>query len=112
VSRNAVAIRFREPQPDVAFVARRDVYGEEVDDLRTVDYDGLSALNISATQELARRVQHQKDDLAALAQQNLLLRQALASQSALLAEQGRLAALEAKDRDVVAAASTALRASR
>ena len=32
------------------------VYGEEVTDFRTVDYDALSTLNISATQELARRL--------------------------------------------------------
>ena len=30
------------------------VYGEEVDDFRTVDYEGLTTLNISATQELSK----------------------------------------------------------
>ncbi len=35
------------------------VYGEEVDDFRTVDYEGLSALNISATQELSKLVSRQ-----------------------------------------------------
>lgn len=30
------------------------VYGEEVDDFRTIDYEGLSTLNISATQELSK----------------------------------------------------------
>lgn len=33
------------------------VYGTEVSDLRTVDYDALAMLNISATQELADRIQ-------------------------------------------------------
>ncbi|MDN3693238.1 tail fiber domain-containing protein [Chryseobacterium tructae] len=33
------------------------VYGTEVSDLRTVDYDALSMLNISATQELAKKVE-------------------------------------------------------
>jgi hypothetical protein len=32
------------------------VYGREVNDFRTVDYDALSMLNISATQELARKI--------------------------------------------------------
>jgi hypothetical protein len=35
---------------------RAFVYGEEVNDFRTVDYEGLTTLNISATQELSRRV--------------------------------------------------------
>lgn len=33
------------------------VYGKEVDDLLSVDYDALSILNISATQELAKKVE-------------------------------------------------------
>ena len=33
------------------------VYGKWVDDFHTVDYDALAMLNISATQELARRVE-------------------------------------------------------
>lgn len=32
------------------------VYGEEVDDFRTVDYEGLTTLNISATQELSKLI--------------------------------------------------------
>ena len=32
------------------------VYGEEVNDFRTVDYEGLTTLNISATQELSKQV--------------------------------------------------------
>lgn len=35
------------------------VYGEQVDDFRTVDYEGLAALNISATQELSKKVEGQ-----------------------------------------------------
>ena len=42
------------------------VYGEEVSDFRTVDYEGLTALNISATQEIAKRLAKQQADLAAL----------------------------------------------
>jgi uncharacterized coiled-coil protein SlyX len=36
------------------------VYGEEVDDFRTVDYEGLTTLNISATQELSKLIQAQQ----------------------------------------------------
>lgn len=38
-------------QPEKVFV-----YGKEVNDFRTVDYDKIHNLNVSATQELARRV--------------------------------------------------------
>jgi len=33
------------------------VYGQEVDDFHTVDYDAISMLNVSATQELAKQVE-------------------------------------------------------
>jgi hypothetical protein len=36
------------------------VYGEEVNDFRTVDYEGLTTLNISATQELSKLVKKQQ----------------------------------------------------
>ena len=36
------------------------VYGEQVDDFRTIDYEGLSTLNISATQELSRQIRIQE----------------------------------------------------
>jgi hypothetical protein len=35
------------------------VYGEQVNDLHTVDYEGLTTLNISATQELGKLVREQ-----------------------------------------------------
>jgi hypothetical protein len=35
-------------------------YGEQVDDFRTVDYEGLTTLNISATQELGKIVKRQQ----------------------------------------------------
>lgn len=37
------------------------VYGEEVDDFRTVDYEGLTTLNISATQEISKLVRKQQE---------------------------------------------------
>ncbi|MEO6718800.1 MAG: tail fiber domain-containing protein [Ferruginibacter sp.] len=43
------------------------VYGEEVDDFRTVDYEGLTTLNISATQELSKLVKMQNKKIAEMA---------------------------------------------
>jgi hypothetical protein len=42
------------------------VYGEQVDDFRAVDYEGLITLNISATQELVKIVRAQNKKIAAL----------------------------------------------
>ncbi len=71
------------------------VYGEEVDDFRTVDYEGLTTLNISATQEIAKRLAQQQADLAALVAdkdaQLADLRGQLAKQQARVADLERLA---------------------
>ena len=50
-----VLINTAELKTDKVFV-----YGEEVDDFRTVDYEGLTTLNISATQELSKLVKQQQ----------------------------------------------------
>ena len=42
------------------------VYGEEVSDFRTVDYEGLTTLNISATQELSKLLQLQQEQIKLL----------------------------------------------
>lgn len=55
-----------------AFKADTDtifVYGREVNDFRTVDYEAISMLNVSATQELHRRVERQAAEIAQLKQQ-------------------------------------------
>lgn len=39
------------------------VYGEQVNDFRTVDYDGLTTLNISATQELSKIIKQQQSTI-------------------------------------------------
>ncbi len=49
------------PKTDQVFV-----YGREVGDFRTVDYDAIAMLNVSATQELARKVDAQKSELTEL----------------------------------------------
>ena len=45
------------------------VYGREVNDFRTVDYEAIAMLNVSATQELHRRVEMQASEIAQLKQQ-------------------------------------------
>jgi len=47
------------------------VYGEQVPDFRTVDYEGLTTLNISATQELSKKVERLEKALAT-ANKNIL----------------------------------------
>jgi uncharacterized coiled-coil protein SlyX len=54
-SDNQVVIKSIDLKSDKAFV-----YGEEVNDFRTIDYEGLSTLNISATQELSKLVKAQQ----------------------------------------------------
>ncbi len=52
------------------------VYGREVDDFHTVDYEALSMLNVSATQEQQRRIEaleREKADLQLKVEQLLLL---------------------------------------
>jgi uncharacterized protein YigA (DUF484 family) len=46
------------------------VYGKETPDFHTVDYDRIHTLNVSATQELARRVAQLEAENAALRQKN------------------------------------------
>ena len=53
----------KEPLGDKVFV-----YGKECTDLRSIDYDAISMLNVSATQELAKEVktlQEENSDLHA-----------------------------------------------
>jgi hypothetical protein len=70
-------------QPEKVFV-----YGKQVNDFRTVDYDKIHNLNVSATQELARQVEQ-------LQAENAVLRRNFdAMQRANEAVNGRLAKLE------------------
>jgi hypothetical protein len=59
------------------------VYGQEVSDFRTVDYDAISMLNVSATQELARRIKALEDENACLKEENRALNSAKADASEL-----------------------------
>ena len=67
------------------------VYGREVNDFRNVDYEALTTLNVSATQELAKKLDAQQ---AALNKLQEKLDQTLAEKETLLKH---LAALEARD---------------
>lgn len=50
------------------------VYGKQVDDFRSVDYDAIAMLNISATQELFRQIQVMKTMIDGLESENQALR--------------------------------------
>jgi hypothetical protein len=63
---NTFAIDWNEMAvPDKIFV-----YGKKVKDFHAVDYDRIFTLNVSATQELARRVEQLEAENAALRQRN------------------------------------------
>lgn len=66
------------------------VYGREVDDFRSVDYEAIAMLNVSATQQIKK----EKDaEVKALQQENAVLRASLAAQEA------RLTQLESRDKE-------------
>ena len=51
-------VNTKEPLGDKVFV-----YGKQCTDLKAVDYDAISMLNVSATQELAKRVEEQAAEI-------------------------------------------------
>ncbi len=53
------------------------VYGREVKDFRVVDYEAIAMLNVSATQELSRRLEQQATETVALRQELAEMRTAL-----------------------------------
>lgn len=55
------SVNWTEAAPEKVFV-----YGKKVDDFRTVDYDRIFTLNVSATQELAHKVELLEKENAAL----------------------------------------------
>lgn len=64
-SENSFAVRWSEKTPEKVFV-----FGKKINDFRQVDYDRIFTLNISATQELTRRVEQLEAENAALRQRN------------------------------------------
>ncbi|MBK7471931.1 MAG: tail fiber domain-containing protein [Betaproteobacteria bacterium] len=59
------------------------VYGREVKDFRNVDYEAIAMLNVSATQELHRRLEKQAAEIALLKQQLAQMAQLQAQVAAL-----------------------------
>lgn len=76
------------------------VYGREVNDFRTVDYDAIAMLNVSATQQIKKE---QDLELKVLKEQNAALQLKLAAeQKVVSAQEARIAALEAQDQTLEA----------
>jgi hypothetical protein len=67
------------------------VYGREVNDFRTVDYEAIAMLNVSATQELARKLAAKEAEFTKLRAELTQLR----TEKGALAD--KLAAVEARD---------------
>ena len=66
-----VVINASDLKSDTVFV-----YGEQVNDFRSVDYDGLTTLNISATQELSKLIKQQQVQIDAQNEKiNLLVKE-------------------------------------
>lgn len=82
---DVAADRFRADLP--SGVEQVFVYGREVKDFRNVDYEAIAMLNVSATQELARKLEVKDAEIKAL-------REKVAG---LAVAQKRLAELEARD---------------
>ena len=62
---SSTGFRVKDPIEGPVFV-----YGREVSDFRSVDYDAISMLNVSATQELARQLTAEKTEVAKLRAEN------------------------------------------
>jgi len=81
------------------------VYGREVNDFRTVDYDAISMLNVSATQELSRKLDAQQAELTelqtkfneAMAEKETILKRLVALETRDLAREDRLAQIEGSE---------------
>jgi hypothetical protein len=76
------------------------VYGREVQDFRTVDYDAIAMLNVSATQELAKQLKEKDAKITAMAAKLAEQAQRAAAQAAeavteKTALQAQIAALQA-----------------
>jgi hypothetical protein len=83
------------------------IYGRQVDDLRIVDYDAISMLNVSATQELAKKAVAQDARIAALEAENTKLKVQAHELTDLKAENAELAARMGTLEKAVARSETA-----
>jgi len=87
------------------------VFGREVNDFHIVDYTAISMLNVSATQELARKVEAKDAEIAKLSAENAALKQQLAANDARDKDlEARFARLEAAATIIPAVLKTAANA--
>jgi Chaperone of endosialidase len=95
VNEKAFSVETKEPLGDKVFV-----YGKQCLDLKAVDYDAISMLNVSATQELAKKVESLEKEHSELQNENKRLtaveEQDHAKIAALEASNEKLAAMAAK----------------
>ena len=91
VNDKSFTVQTKEPLGDKIFV-----YGKECTDLKAVDYDAISMLNVSATQELAKKVQTLENENSDLRNETKRLTGVEEQEKATIAEQGaQIAALKA-----------------
>ena len=84
-------VETKEPLGDKVFV-----YGKQCMDLKAIDYDAISMLNVSATQELAKQVEELKQQNSDIQEQAKRLSAAEEQERTTIAEQGaQIAALKA-----------------
>ena len=94
-------VETKEPLGDKVFV-----YGKECTDLQGVDYDAISMLNVSATQELAKQVETLKQQNSDLQNETKRLTAVEEQQRARISEQGlAIAALKTADEKLSAVES-------
>jgi hypothetical protein len=67
---NVISANSKSFEVDLEESGKVFVYGREVDDFRTVDYQAVSMLNVSATQELLKRVEALENENAQLKEVN------------------------------------------
>ncbi len=73
INGNELVVKMNEAVDAAKYDNRMFVYGTQINDLLTVDYDALSMLNVSATQELARKVKALEEENACLKEENAKL---------------------------------------
>ena len=84
INANTIEIDYTHPC-EQAFV-----YGVEVNDFRTVDYEAIAMLNVSATQELLKRIESLEKENGQLKESNIILKEMNATNNA------KMSTIEAK----------------
>jgi hypothetical protein len=101
VDDKSFTVETKEPIGDKVFV-----YGKQCTDLKAVDYDAISMLNVSATQELAKKVEALEQENSDLHDQAKRLSAIERQEKATIAQrESEIAALKAANEKVTAMAS-------